>query len=468
MRAEPQPAPYTPDPQILKLADWLADAVNPADFPRTDLRFRNRQWDQAVGLGTLTDDEWTQHFGRFAPLPDNLPQPLALRYHGHQFRVYNPDLGDGRGFTFAQLRDGAGRLLDLGTKGSGLTPYSRTADGRLTLKGAVREILATEMLEAQGAYTSKTFSVIETGEELVRGDEPSPTRSAVLVRLSHGHIRIGSFQRLAALDLKPEMEALIAYCLEQFPGPPPPAEAPGSAEPAAILLHQVVARLADLAASYVASGFVHGVLNTDNMNVTGESFDYGPWRWLPRWEPGFTAAYFDAQGLYSFGRQAESIHWNCAQLAIALRLISEAPPLIAAIERFPTLYQSAIERRWCWRLGVTPRGGETDGALIGASIEAMRAGGMGPDAFFFTHRGGRGAAGELAAALAGYKAVPLDHPYWDSPAPQSLLIDEVEAIWAPIAERDDWSALHAKVAALRRMGEALGDAPLPAGLENGR
>ena len=94
--------------------------------------------------------DWGRHFCRFEPLPDNLAQPLALRYHGHQFRVYNPDIGDGRGFTFAQFRDDRGRLLDLGTKGSGQTPYSRTADGRLTLKGGVREVLATEMLEALG------------------------------------------------------------------------------------------------------------------------------------------------------------------------------------------------------------------------------------------------------------------------------------------------------------------------------
>src|SRR3546814_7427549 len=118
-----------------------------------------------------------------------LKEPLALRYHGHQFHVYNPDIGDGRGFLFAQLRDGAGRLLDLGTKGSGRTPYSRFGDGRLTPKGGVREILATEMLEALGVNTSKTFSLIETGEEMARGDEPSPTRSSVLVRLSHSHIR---------------------------------------------------------------------------------------------------------------------------------------------------------------------------------------------------------------------------------------------------------------------------------------
>src|SRR5690606_19166045 len=129
------------------------------------------------GLGSLTDAEWIDHFGRFAPLPDSHPAPLALRYHGHQFQVYNPELGDGRGFLCAQLHDlEDGRLLDLATKGSGRTPWSRTADGRLTLKGGIREILATQMLEALGVDTSKSFSLIETGENLMRGDEPSPTR----------------------------------------------------------------------------------------------------------------------------------------------------------------------------------------------------------------------------------------------------------------------------------------------------
>ncbi|WP_336978200.1 protein adenylyltransferase SelO family protein [Altererythrobacter fulvus] len=468
MRAEPPPAPYRADPQILKLAEWLGDEVFPADFPKAELRFRNRRWDRAVGLDVLSDEQWVRHFGHFEPLPDNLPRPLALRYHGHQFRVYNPDLGDGRGFTFAQLRDGPNygqppRLLDLGTKGSGLTPYSRTADGRLTLKGAVREILATEMLEALGAYTSKTFSVIETGEELWRGDEPSPTRSAVLVRLSHSHIRIGTFQRLAAFEAKAEMEQLVSYCLEQFSGPLPPEDAPGRDEPAVILFHQVVERLADLAASYMAAGFVHGVLNTDNMNITGESFDYGPWRWLPRWEPGFTAAYFDQQGLYAFGRQAEAIHWNCAQLAIALRQLSEAPPLVAALERFPALYHASMARRFCWRLGIESRGVEQDAQLIAAAEQAMREEATGPDAFFFAYRGGRKAGGALGEVLAAYVPLPSDHDYWAGDAPQSMLIEEVEAIWEAIASRDDWAPLHAKVAALRQMGEALGEVPIPAG-----
>ena len=468
MPAEPQAAPYRPDPQISQVANWLADPVEPANFPEATLRFRNRRWDKAVGLDTLSDEEWTRHFAQFAPLEGNLTRPLAQRYHGHQFQVYNPEIGDGRGFTFAQLRDGDDRLLDLGTKGSGKTPFSRSGDGRLTLKGAVREILATEMLEALGVYTSKTFSVVETGEELWRSDEPSPARSAVLTRLSHSHIRIGSFQRLAALERpKQEIEDLVRYCLENYPGPPPPDDAPGRDEPAAQLLHLVVERLADLSASYMVAGFVHGVLNSDNMNITGESFDYGPWRWLPKWETGFTAAYFDDSGLYAYGRQPVAIHWNCTQLALSLRVICDAPPLIAALERFGPLYQEAMTRRLCWRLGVMSQGKEKDEKLVATAEKLMEHGGIGPDTFYFTHRGGRGADGVLAEALEGYAPLDSSHPYWQDDAPQSMLIDEVEALWSTIAEDDDWGPLEAKIAAIRRMGDAMGDPPPPRGHSSG-
>src|SRR5688500_3794846 len=202
---------YRAAPAISSVADMLADVVAPAEFPAHTLRYRNQRWAEKVGLGELSEAEWERHFAGFAPLPDNLSAPLALRYHGHQFDSYNPGLGDGRGFLFAQLRDDAGRLLDLGTKGSGRTPYSRGGDGKLTLKGGVREVLATEMLEALGVYTSKTFSLFETGEELMRGDEPSPTRSSVLVRLSHSHIRIGSFQRLHYMSDVASIERLLSY-----------------------------------------------------------------------------------------------------------------------------------------------------------------------------------------------------------------------------------------------------------------
>ncbi len=456
--------PYRGDPAILALADWLASPVAAADFPEARLRFRNDRAAASVGLASLEDDVWTAHFGRFVPLEANLPQPLALKYHGHQFRVYNPEIGDGRGFLFAQLRDHRGRLMDLGTKGSGTTPYSRSGDGRLTLKGAVREILATEMLEALGVNTSRTLSVIETGEQLWRNDEPSPTRSAVLVRLSHSHIRIGTFQRLLAIEDRDAMAALVDYCLTNFPGPLPPADAPGRDEPAVILMHQVTERMADLAASYMVAGFVHGVLNTDNMNITGESFDYGPWRWLPAWDPSFTAAYFDHAGLYAFGRQPEALHWNCGQFAVALRLLADSAPLIAALERFGPLYMENVARRWCWRLGVEPRGIEEDTRLVALCEQAMREGRLQPDAFFFAHRGGRGAAqGALAEALADYTPLPSAHAYWSDAKPQSLLIDEVEAIWAAIDQSDDWRPLYAKVEALRRMGAAHGPAPLAAG-----
>ena len=259
------PQAYRPETALPALGPSFFDPVDAADFPMTQLRFRNDRAAGEIGLDGLADDEWVTHFGRFDPLPGALPRPLALRYHGHQFRAYNPEIGDGRGFTFAQLRDRAGRLMDLGTKGSGRTPWSRFGDGRLTLKGGVREILATEMLEALNVPTSRTLSLIETGEALERGDEPSPTRSAVLVRLSHGHIRIGTFQRVAYERDEEAMRRLVGYTLRTLYGE-------HSDDPLR-LLDLVVDRAAILAARYMAAGFVHGVLNSDNINVTGESFD---------------------------------------------------------------------------------------------------------------------------------------------------------------------------------------------------
>ncbi len=463
MRFPLQPAKYTPAPQIASLGPDLSDPVPPTDFPQTILRFRNDRWAAAVGLDALNDEQWIAHFGRFAPLPDNQPRPLALRYHGHQFQHYNPDIGDGRGFLFAQLRDGDGRLLDLGTKGSGVTPWSRAGDGRLTLKGGVREILATEMLEALGVYTSKTFSLVETGEALHRGDEPSPTRSAVMTRLSHSHVRIGTFQRAAFERNEALMTRLVEYALralyEEEPGDHPPSQ----------LLRNVVARTADLAASYMVAGFVHGVLNSDNINVTGESFDYGPWRFTPEWTPGFTAAYFDHQGLYAFARQAEAIHWDVAQLAVSLRLISEAPPLIEALEQFSEIYPQRLVQRFFWRLGLTPADQATSAAFVEDAVRALIETRAGIDRFFFDWRGGdlRNAAAYTARqwdgvrdAIGGFTpSSDRAHDYWQDEAPCSLHIEEVESIWAPIAERDDWQPLHTKVAAIRRMGEAHGEAP---------
>ena len=452
---------WRPSRAILELGPTFWDAVAAADFPATILRYRNDRAAASVGLDDLDDAAWLAHFGRFAPLPGSLEVPLALRYHGHQFRTYNPDLGDGRGFLFAQMLDDHGRLLDLGTKGSGQTPWSRAGDGRLTLKGGMREVLATEMLTALGVDTSQSFSLIETGEALERGDEPSPTRSAVLVRLSHSHIRYGTFQRLAAIGEAPGMAALTDYVLRHY------FPAVDRAEPYAALLDVAVSGAATQAAAMMAAGFVHGVLNTDNINITGESFDYGPYRFAPTFDAGFTAAYFDHHGLYSFGRQPEALQWNVYQLAGALRLVAPTEALAPALRRFPDHYAAALRSAMLARLGVASCGETEDSALIAALATGLADSGAGLDSFWFDWRGGRlrrpttvydAPAFEPFVAAAGTytPAASLDHDYWSDAAPCSLLIDEIEAIWAAIAADDNWSLFTAKLAAIRRMGIAMG------------
>ncbi len=485
---------YKPDPALSSLADETGssayfDPVEPASFPQSTLRYRNQRAAKTVGLEDISDAEWNNYFGAFKPLDGNLPQPLALRYHGHQFRHYNSDLGDGRGFIHAQLRDSEGRLMDLGTKGSGQTRWSRSGDGRLTLKGGVRELLATHMLEALGVYTSKTFSLIETGEDLYRQDEPSPARSCVMVRLSHSHIRFGAFQRLAYEKDGEAISRLIDYCIAHY--------MPGlqSLEGDARILgfyKTVIENTARLTAQWMAAGFVHGVLNTDNMNITGESFDYGPWRFVPRADPNFTAAYFDQTGLYAYGRQGEAAGWNLARLGEALTLCTALDPLVEALQSFAPLYDDALAEAFWRRLGLTRDGQESahSGTAVMSLLKAIGTLPEPPDGFsafeqvLFDFYGAPARHKPAKASI--YKAhyetetftdalqpfldsslsddAQPDHPYFANPEPCTMLIDEVEQIWAPIAQKDDWSALHAKLAKIDVMREAYG---LAGGLAGG-
>ncbi|MEZ4268287.1 MAG: YdiU family protein [Myxococcota bacterium] len=471
---------YQPARDHESLGDALYDRVAPARFPKRILRFRNQRWAERVGLGELTPAEWEAHFACFEPLPGGLREPLALRYHGYQFRSYNPNLGDGRGFLYAQLRDPVdGRLLDLGTKGSGQTPWSRGGDGRLTLKGAVREIMATELLEARGVYTSKTFSVFETGEQLFRGDEPSPTRSAVLVRLGHSHVRFGSFERLAWQRDAESAKRLVRYCLERYyPEVPLDAAGDGRSE-AALLLAHVALRSADLAASWMAAGFVHGVLNTDNMNIAGESFDYGPWRFLPTFDPSFTAAYFDHSRLYAFGRQPDTVIWNLERLAEALSELAPGPELAAALNGYAPAFEAAFHRRILERLGVASRGVDEDGLLVRALFTYMHEQEASYDQTFHDWYGGAVSAeraqrsperakhtGDAFERLRRWLDVfeptnpeRLDDPLMRRERPVGLLIDEVEALWDPIAASDDWAPLEAKIAEMRAVGSLFGRVP---------
>ena len=458
---------YRPAPRLEQSQLALHDAVAAADFPQTILRYRNDRAARTVGLDTLSDADWISHFGRFHPLPDNQPIPLALRYHGHQFRHYNPDLGDGRGFLFAQLLDDRDRLLDLGTKGSGKTPWSRGGDGRLTLKGGVREVLATAMLEALGVPTSRSFSLIETGEALMRGDEPSPTRSSVLVRLSHSHIRFGTFERLAYHNDLDTMRDLVAFTIENYY--PDAGDAAG-------LFDAVVSRSARLAARWMAAGFVHGVLNTDNMNITGESFDYGPYRFLPFYDPGFTAAYFDHSGLYAYGRQPDTVLWNLGQLGRCLTLISDSEPLIAAFNTYAERYDHELGLAFCARLNLRPLADNMDliSTLFALLAELNFDGGF--EGLFFDWFGGalsspralsgpRGThyQGDVFTAfrtvLEDYEpadAGKLNHPRFQFPDPETLLIAEIESLWAEIAHADNWLPFAAKLDAIETYRQALG------------
>ncbi|MEL6857371.1 MAG: YdiU family protein [Pseudomonadota bacterium] len=446
---------------IEQISPFFADAAEPANFPQTLLRFRNTRWAEQVGLGNLEEHQWVEHFARFTPIPGNLAQPLALRYHGHQFHVYNPDLGDGRGFLFAQVRATDGRLLDLGTKGSGQTRWSRQGDGRLTLKGGVREILASNYLEALGVNTSKIFSLIETGEDLHRGDEPSPTRSAVLVRLNHSHLRFGTFQRAAYHDDTEAMAALVRHVIEHYF----PECADESLDTATTALFERMAeRTAKMIGQWMAAGFVHGVMNTDNFNITGETFDFGPWRFLAKSDPNFIAAYFDQQGLYRFGRQPGQGLWALQQLGGALSLIADEDALSQALSIYEPAYQTSFAAHTLAMLGLERQAELREDLLFLQDFYGwMTSSEAHWPQTFFDWFGGRASEARAARspqaglyeteAFAPIRAkilarTPdrperLQHAYFQASRPVDLIIETVEALWAPIAEHDNWAPLHA-------------------------
>ena len=428
---------------ILELGDGFYDPVNADEFKSQGVRYFDKTLSKSVGLD-LSAEQVEAHFLDFKPLPDSLAQPLALRYHGHQFRHYNPEIGDGRGFLFAQCEAG-GKLLDFGTKGSGTTPYSRRGDGRLTLLGGVREVLASLYLDRLGVNTSRAFALIETDEALQRHDEPSPTRAAVLTRLSHSHIRFGTFQRHAFYEDRDALKRLCEYCIRHFyPGVSTPEE----------MFDDVVTASADTVASWMAAGFVHGVMNTDNMNITGESFDYGPYRFLPTLDPGFTAAYFDHGGLYAFGRQPEAMSWNLAQLAQSLSLICDDAPLIASLNDFASRYQTALNHHVFRRLGLAPQNSETDTEFVRDTFNYLKESQVDWPEFWQDWDGGAGRAEssqfgeydlEWVAKLKQFEAIS-DGP--QNEAFESLLYGEIGEIWQPIAEDDDWSAFEQKTVKL--------------------
>jgi uncharacterized protein YdiU (UPF0061 family) len=261
----------------------------------------------------------------------------------------------------------------------------------------------------------------------------------------------------------------VEYCQHNFY----PEISGNIAEMSVQLLRRVSERMAALVASWTVAGFVHGVLNTDNMCITGESFDYGPWRWTPTMDPDFTAAYFDQSGLYSFGRQPQAVLWNLHRLADALTFLADEKDLRAALEDFPELYSLRLAEQTLRGLGLRYQNADSASDLADAAFMFLHRSAISFPKFWFDWYGGNASTDRPETSSTEYSGTDfqkfrdilatfeperpdaLQHPYFQQGNPCSMLIDEVEAIWEPIAAADDWSLLESKLDRIREMGDAL-------------
>lgn len=463
--------PY--EPAMESLGRDFFEVVTAADFPSHHLRYRNDNLLPQMGLtpNQVEDADFIEAFGKF----HGARPCLALRYHGYQFGTYNPDLGDGRGFLLGQVRGTDGELYDMGTKGSGRTPFSRTADGRLTLKGGVREVLAAEALHRLGVKTSRCLSLIETGEALWRGDEPSPTRSSVMVRWSRSHIRFGTFERLVH-DHRPDLIPILLNHVIQVYYP----HLWGEVDAYARFYAELVQRVAELVAQWMSAGFCHAVLNTDNMSITGESFDYGPYAFIPTFDPNFTAAYFDYYGRYSYGNQPGVCQWNLEMLQRPLSKVISESDLSSGLADFADHYYSAYTQRMIQKLGFATLPSDQAESLVRETLQFLIQSQVGYGEFFATLRqhfspSWREDVAEILpptacdlATVHSELLTPWRSLYFQSllscPADQmdaistqlrkhnplkTLLRPEIEAIWEPITIEDNWQPFYDLVAQLQ-------------------
>ena len=279
-------------------------------------------------------------------------EPLALAYAGHQFGGFVPQLGDGRAILLGEVVGKDGQRRDIQLKGSGPTPFSRAGDGRAALGPVLREYLVSEAMAALGIPTTRALAVATTGEPVMR-EEVLP--GAVLTRVAASHIRVGTFEFFAARDDRDALVALTAHALARhYP------HAAGTGNDALALLECVIAAHADLVARWLGVGFVHGVMNTDNTAISGETLDYGPCAFLDDYDPSKKFSSIDHGGRYAFANQPRIAHWNMARLAeTLLGLIAdnqeEAVRLATLrLSRFPAAFEAAYLRVLRAKLGLTP------------------------------------------------------------------------------------------------------------------
>ncbi len=349
------PTPFSFDNSYARDLEGLYLPWQPASVPDPRLLYLNHELTAELGLDAAAL-QGAQGAALFAgnQLPEGA-KPLAQAYAGHQFGNFSPLLGDGRALLLGEVIDRQGRRRDVAFKGSGRTPFSRGGDGKAAVGPMLREVLIGEAMHALGIPTTRALAVAATGEPVQR-ERPLP--GAVLTRVAASHLRVGTFQLFAARGDLDKLRALVDYTLARHD----PALA-GAPERHVALLRAVAERQAALLAQWMNVGFIHGVMNTDNMTISGETIDYGPCAFMEAYDPGAVFSSIDHQGRYAYANQPRIARWNLARLAEALLPLMASVDDTAAVQRavarvtevidaFPALYGAALLRGQRAKLGL--------------------------------------------------------------------------------------------------------------------
>jgi uncharacterized protein YdiU (UPF0061 family) len=278
-------------------------------------------------------------------------EPLSMAYAGHQFGNWVPQLGDGRAVLLGEVVGTDGIRRDIQLKGAGRTPFSRGGDGRAALGPVLREYIVSEAMAALGVPTTRSLAAVSTGEHIMRdGVKPG----AVLTRVAQSHVRIGTFEFFANRGDAEGVRLLADYIMARhYP------ETAGAAQPYRALLDAIIARTAALVSRWMGIGFIHGVMNTDNMSVAGETIDYGPCAFMDSYHAGTVYSSIDHAGRYAYANQPRIAHWNLSRLAGAfLPLLADdqqaaLPMAQAALDAFPDIFQAEFEQVLRRKLGLT-------------------------------------------------------------------------------------------------------------------
>jgi uncharacterized protein YdiU (UPF0061 family) len=301
-------------------------------------------------------------------------QPYSARYGGHQFGHWAGQLGDGRAITLAEVLAPDGTRYDLQLKGAGRTPYSRTADGRAVLRSSVREFMCSEAMHYLGVPSTRALSLVATGEAVVRDmfydGHPQEEPGAIVCRVAPSFVRFGNFEILAASGEHDALRQLADYVIRHHY----PELGSPSAATYARWFEEICRRTARLAVDWMRVGFVHGVLNTDNMSILGLTIDYGPYGWLEGFEPNWTPNTTDAEGRrYCYGNQPQIAQWNLVRLANALYpLINDKAPLERGLASFGETYESGAGRMMADKLGLAALDREGDDRLLSDLFDLLQ------------------------------------------------------------------------------------------------